>query len=306
VRRGAARARRRFGHVRPGPALALSSDKATSLRQEDIVTPLSRVLCVVDIDDAARTTFEQALAIARAHQARLLLVCPVPAGQPFNQRASERVAYLLKLRRLAEAADVDVHVSVQSGEAAEIALLHARSRAAALVVVGVEHGRADGYSWGAVAEDVLRSAACPTLVVPAGAPPRGAFERVLCAVTLSPHPDVSPAAARLLANPRAYTLTLFHAVASRSTGAAALQALQDAIPPDARGVAVARVGAGAAEAEILAAARAADADLLVIGARARNRLTRRLFGVTRALLTTSGCPVLAVPIASAAAHRAAA
>jgi nucleotide-binding universal stress UspA family protein len=264
------------------------------------------VLCVVDIDDAARTAFEQALAVARAHQARLLLVCPVPPGQPFNQRASERVAYLLQIRRAAEAADVDVHVSVQSGEAAEIALLHATSRAADLIVIGVGHGRADGYSWGAVAEDVLSSASCPTLVVPAGAALRGVFERVLCAVTLSPQPDVSPAAARLLAHPRGHTLTLFHAAGSEPAGAAALQALQEAIPADARGAAVARVGVGAAEAEILDAARGAGADLVVIGARPRNRLTRRLFGVTRALLTSSSCPVLAVPVPPAGARRLAA
>lgn len=260
------------------------------------MTRISRVLCAVDIDDAARTAFEQALAIARAHQARLLLVCPVAPGQPFNQRASERVAHLLMLRRQAEAEGADVQVSVQSGEAAEIVLLHAESRRVDLVVVGVEHGRADGYAWGAVAEDVLRSAPCPTLVVPAGASPKGAFVQLLCAVALTPRPDVPLADARRLADPRAHTVTLFHAAASRSAATEALHALQHTIPSGGTGVALARVGIGSAESEILSAARAIDADLLVIGARPRNRLARRLFGVTRALLTTSTCAVLAVPV----------
>lgn len=273
------------------------------------MTRISRVLCAVDIDDAARTAFEQALAIARVHQARLLLVCPVAPGQPFNQRASERVAYLLMLRRQAEAEDVDVQVSVQSGEAAEILLIHASSRRADLIVVGVEHGRADGYAWGAVAEDVLRAAPCPTLVVPAGAAPRGTFVQVLCAVALTPRPDVPLTDARQLADPRGHTLTLFHAAASRSAATEALHALQHTLPSGGTGaapapsagssVALARVGIGSAEAEILSAARAIDADLLVIGARPRNRLARRLFGVTRALLTTSSCAVLAVPVQAA-------
>jgi hypothetical protein len=41
-------------------------------------------------------------------------------------------------------------------------LLHAAARSAALIVIGVEHGRAQHRTFGAVAEDVLRSAPRPT------------------------------------------------------------------------------------------------------------------------------------------------
>lgn len=268
------------------------------------MTAFSRVLCAVDIDDRAQTAFEQALAIARTHRSRLVLVCPVPPGQPFNQRAAERVACLTRLRREAEAESVDVHVSVQSGEAAEIVLLHASSRRADLVVVSVEHGRGDGYAWGAVAEDVLRAAPCPTLVVPAGATPQAAFARMLCAVRFEPGRDVPLAAVQALADPHGHSLTLFTVAGSEAAGAAALQALQDALPADVRGAATARVGVGSAGAEILKAAQSLEADLLVIGARPRNRLTRRLFGVTRELLTSARCPVLAVPVETIDAARA--
>ena len=49
---------------------------------------LSRVLCAVDIDEPGRAAFAQALALARVHDAKLLLVCAVPSNQPFNWQAN--------------------------------------------------------------------------------------------------------------------------------------------------------------------------------------------------------------------------
>ena len=264
---------------------------------------ISRVLCAVDIDDAAGSAFAQALAVARARQAALLLVCAVPPGQPFNQRAADRVARLLKLRREAEAAGVDVRVSVQSGEPAEIVVLHAHARRADLIVISVEHGRADGRPWGAVAEDVLRAARCPTLIVPAGAPSRPAFGSLLCAVALSPDFDMPLETVLSVADPHGYRLTVLHVANGRGAGPAALKRVQALIPPAAEPVARARVAAGGVVREIEKAVRAVDADLVVIGARPRNRISRRLFGVTRQLLTTSRHPVLAVPLQAAVEKR---
>ena len=253
-------------------------------------------MCAVDIDDSSGSAFGQALAIARTRSARLLLVCAVPPGQPFNQRAPERVARLLKLRREAEAAGVDVRVDVQTGESVEILLLHGASRRADLMVVGVEHDRANGRPWGAVAEAVLRSAPCSTLVVPAGAAVRPSFSRILCTVDAPSDAGAAAAGATSLADARDAALTVFHVAGDRGGEAAILQRLQAVIPHRTGTPAAAHVAAGAVVPEILKAARTLGADLLVIGARPRSFVTRRLFGVTRAILAGASCPVLAVPM----------
>ena len=46
-----------------------------------------------------------------------------------------------------------------------------------------------------------------------------------------------------------------------------------------------------------------DADLIVIGSRRRTRVGRRLFGVTRELLTYAICPVLAIPFDTVGVRR---
>ena len=269
------------------------------------MTRITRIVCAVDVEDSARTAFEQALAIARARDARLLLVCAVPPGRPFSHGATERVAYLTRIRREAEAAGVAVYAAVQIGETAEIILLHARSRQADLIVIGAGHGRAHGHSWGLVAEDVLRSAPCPTLIVPAGASNRPSFANVLCAVDLAPHPDVPLTEVLPLVDAREHRLTVLHVVGGEKAETGALQALQEATPAHTRGRTFARVAIGAVEEEVMRAVRSLRCDLLVIGARPRTRIGRRLFGVTRALLGSAPCPVLAIPATAATARLAA-
>jgi nucleotide-binding universal stress UspA family protein len=270
---------------------------------EENVGDISRVLCAVDIDDSTCSAFRQALAIASARNARLLLVCAVPPEQPFSRRATDRLAYLLKVRREAEAAGVDVHVSVQTGETAEIVLLHASARQADLIVVAVDHGRGEGRPWGAVAEDVLRSARCATLIVPAGAAQQPAFANILCAVDLAGEPAPWLDDAMSLASPRERRITVLHVAGDQEAGRPALQRLQAVIPQEARSAALARVTVGAVAPEVLKSARSMEADLLVIGARRRSRITRRLFGVTRELLATSCCPVLAIPVETTGVRR---
>ena len=85
------------------------------------------------------------------------------------------------------------------------------------------------------------------------------------------------------------------AVSYRHLAEAALQKLQALIPPTDGGVVLARVTMGKVAPEILRAACASRADLVVVGAQPRSRLGRRLFGVTRRLLQEAPCPVLAVP-----------
>ena len=175
---------------------------------------LARVLCAVDIDEPGRAAFAQALALARAHDARMIIVYAVPPNRAFNTGATERVAYLLDLRAAAEAAGVEVRIDVQHGEAAEIILLHARARQPDLIVLSAAHGSgASGRRVGSVVEDVLRGASGPTLVVrrdrESSASP---LRNVLCAVDFSPASDAAIERALSLATGRERRLTLLHVV----------------------------------------------------------------------------------------------
>ena len=54
---------------------------------------IARVLCAVDIGEPGLAAFEQALALARVHAAKLIVVYAVPRSQSFNTGATEGVAY---------------------------------------------------------------------------------------------------------------------------------------------------------------------------------------------------------------------
>ena len=151
---------------------------------------IARVLCAVDTGEPGLAAFEQALALARVHDAKLIVVYAVPRSQSFNTGATERVAYLLNLRAAAEAAGVDVRVDVQHGEAAGIISLHARARQPDLIVLSTAHGNgANGLRVGAVlvivgtqsrnrlgrwmfgvTGQLLQEAPCPVLAVPTRTP----------------------------------------------------------------------------------------------------------------------------------------
>jgi nucleotide-binding universal stress UspA family protein len=277
---------------------------------------MSRVLCAVDIDDRTRSAFGQALAIARARGARLLLVCPVPPGEPFKRRATERLDYLLQLRTLAEAAGVAVHVSVQTGEAAEIVVLHAAAREVDLIVIGSRFARRLRAAAGAVtvAEDVLRTAVCPTLVVRTpNASPSGAFHNALCAVDLATVTRRAIEQAAALVDSREPRMTWLYVLSGpanhryapsrgvlhdyyRQLSADALRRLEALVPDAGEGRIQARVLVGPIANEVIGTAQVIDADLIVIGARPRSRLGRRFFGVTRQLLASAGPPLLAIPV----------
>ena len=81
----------------------------------------------------------------------------------------------------------------------------------------------------------------------------------------------------------------------RELGKDALRRLQDLIPAGRQGTVLARVAMGQVVPEILRAAQSSHADLVIVAARPRTRLGRRLFGVTRQLLRRAEWPVLAVP-----------
>src|SRR5688572_13211041 len=244
------------------------------MRGED-VKGISSVLCAVDIAEPGQAAFEQALALARSHDAKLLIVHGVPLGWSFNSGAAERAAYLRDLNARAQAAGVDVRVSVQSGEAAEIILLHAHARQSELIVVSAQHGKVNGRAFGSVAEDVLRGAECPTLIVPArGESPllRG-FDNALFAVDLSADSESVIERVLALVDRAEHRLTLLHVVRDTASGQAlsetqmlgkefdrdlatvSLRRLQKLIPAARHGTILARVATGQVVPEIVRAAR---------------------------------------------------
>ena len=262
------------------------------------MTPLSRVLCAVDIDERSNQVLDHALALARRHGAKLLILHAVSPLIAYSNGATERVDLLRRLRLRAEAVGVDVRVEVQQGPAEEIILLHAKARGVDLIVIGTSRRerRRGLSSW--IAERVLRDAPCPTLVVPEGATEPTITTSVVCAVDFS---SASPAVAEQalrLSDDGTRRVTLLHVSNGRDD--TALGKLQMLIPSSKNGVVLAEVAGGRPAAEIVRVAREMKAQLLVIGAEHRSALGSRLFGKTAQLLRDAPCLVLAVPAVAAA------
>jgi len=260
------------------------------------VKPLSRVLCAVDIEERSNHVLDHALAVARRHGAKLLILHAISPLMAYSNGATERVDLLRRLRLRAESVGVDVRVEVQQGPADEIILLHARARSVDLIVIGTSRreNRRGLSRW--IAERVLRDAPCPTLIVREGA--TNPTTSVVCAVDFS---SASPAVveeALRLSDDGGRRVTLLHVSNGRDD--AALRRLQSLIPSSKHRAVLAEVVVGHPAAEIVRVAREMKAQLLVIGAVRRSALGSRLFGKTGQLLRDATCPVLAVPAVSAA------
>jgi nucleotide-binding universal stress UspA family protein len=153
---------------------------------------------------------------------------------------------------------------------------------------------------GWIAEQVLRDAPCPTLVIPEASEAPALFERVLCAADFSPASHAAIREAVQLSEYSKQPITLLHVADGRASNPDALAKLQSMIPQSDAGSAVARVANGRPASEILRAARNTNAQLIVIGAGRRTRVGRRLFGNTGQLLRDTRFPILAVPVRDAA------
>ena len=148
---------------------------------------LHTILHPTDFSENSRHAFQAACAWARDHQATLILfhvvpppvgsILPQPAPNPLEPAESQEA---LKRWRFAwpEPLDLDVRVEhrVAEGEAPQEILRLARALKCDLIIMGT-HGRAGlgRLLAGSVAEEVLRKAPCPVLVVktpgPEAAPP---------------------------------------------------------------------------------------------------------------------------------------
>jgi nucleotide-binding universal stress UspA family protein len=142
--------------------------------------PSDLIVCATDFSEAAKSAFEWAAGFARREGARisLLHVLPDPTRSREDLAADGAVFEAAQLddaraRLGAEAAStfratgVTVEPEILRGRPEVCILEHARLRAARAIVVGVsEQLLLERWVLGSVAERIVRSAACPVVVVP--------------------------------------------------------------------------------------------------------------------------------------------
>lgn len=257
----------------------------------DHATP-HRILVALNLAEDRDPAFERALGLAKSSGAQLYLLHAVPADYPFSFRAAERLRRTEELRRRAEAAGVRTVVAEQTGDPAEIIVLHADARSVDFIVMGTE--RRTGWALfrrPSVAEHVLRRTKRPTLVVAAHDLVDGeGFKNIVVGV------DLSPASTRLidkainLLGRRPRHVTAIHAVDSVGPRGAfghrmgwlvpeyrghvlgqARRRLKALMPqsPDTEVKLRARVAAGAVADTIRTHADDVNADLIVLGRSSR-------------------------------------
>jgi nucleotide-binding universal stress UspA family protein len=283
------------------------------------MTGFSRVLAGVDFSRAARDAFDYALALCARSGAELIAVHAVRPDRPFSWHARARMTLMERLRADAARADVPFTERIQSGDAAEIILLHARSLQPDAIVVGThQRGGIDRLRAGSVAERVAARAAVPVLLVPqrrrlSPAPP---FRHAAVAVDFSSASDRAIEQALALAAGPSSRLTLIHVVPGFSSAVRpyldgyAVMPYQDERIHEARqrlrlaaasartaGMSVdTRVVSGDTSSEINRMVDTIGADALVVGVPKRGAMSRAVFGTTAArLLRSVEVPLLAVP-----------
>ena len=291
---------------------------------------IAHVLCPVDFSEISQHALDHAAAIARWYEARLTLLhvfanLPAMDLPPLALEDADRERLMSDLRRMATAVPRDVRVEFDVQEAPyihEAVLAQVGARHADLLVIGT-HGRS-GFQrlfLGSVTEKVIRTATCPTLVVPPQAPdvPAGSaiqFRRILCAVDFSESSLGALQYAINMAEEADAQLTVLHVVefppvlvdepgmslpdlsgVREATAAQARQKLWELIPEQARTYCTVETAVveGRAYREILRHATEGQSSLIVMGVHGRGALNMLVFGsTTHHVIRTSECPVLIV------------
>jgi nucleotide-binding universal stress UspA family protein len=291
------------------------------------------ILCPTDFSDASHHAFEHAIAIAGYYRARIVSVHAVspapllvpgyaPIGGPYfppdlvGNEIDQAKAQAVEEAGAAGAAGLPIDVVVRSGGTVRLILECAEETGADLIVLGT-HG-AGGFEHlvlGSVTEKVMRKAACPVLTVPprAQATSNLPFERMLCPIDFSGPSLAAFELACSLARESGAQLTMLHVVdwshPSGSHGVAHFEVPEFAryLEDDARtrlsqmaadvagtGLApVIELAYGRPHRQVIAAAEAIRADLIVMGVHGQHALNTMLFGsTTNHVVRSATCPVL--------------
>lgn len=300
---------------------------------------VDRILCPVDLSPCSRTALLHALALARWYEATVTVLhvfqqvavvdtsaAALGAGIYAPPVALADVDRAAVERRLAEfvaatPGAAGVTVCVRDGvNVREEILREAGEIAADLLVLG-SHGLTGlkRLVLGSTAENVLRHAATPVLIVPAhaaDAPAAGVpFRRIVCAVDFDADSYRALRYAFDLAQESEAQLTLLHAVempavhvgaedltvdlesVRETVRGAARERLRALVPEAVRAACTvhAEVAEGNAHDVILHTADEGRADLIIMGVRSRDAVDVALFGShTHAVVRAAHCPVLTV------------
>lgn len=300
---------------------------------------IDRILCPVDLSVNSRAALRYAAALGKWYDAAVTVLhvfrqapivdtaaatlggavyaAPVTLSDVDLRALKERVAAFVADTPGAGAVSIEVREGINVRE--EI-LREAGAQGADLLVLG-SHGLTGvkRLVLGSTAEDVLRHATTPVLVVPAHAPdvpPAGVpFTCIVCAVDFHAESYRALRYAFDLAQESDAQLTLLHAVQMPAVHAGAEDLLYDTesvretvmrdarvrleslVPEAARAYCTvqATVAEGPAQTVILQLATDVHADLIIMGVRNRDAFDVALFGShAQAVVRAAQCPVLTV------------
>ncbi len=292
---------------------------------------IHRILCPLDLSDFSKRAFEHGLVLARWYGAKVVALHVFAGFMPPGDEST----YPAWLRRVPEARkeiDRELHEQVSSplaegmdvplvlreGDPVAGILAEAKAMAADLVVMST-HGRSgfDRLTLGSVAYKVLRKSPCPVLIVPAQQARQGEFQgyrRIICATDFSPDSGHALDFALSIAERAGSRLTIAHVVEVAENpevleGDSPLAVVRreriEKAHARLRELVAAREGQepavdetvriGRPYVELLALAKATEADLLVLGVRGRGAIDLTLFGSTTAqVVRRAACDVLTV------------
>ncbi len=298
----------------------MSSDSANSRSDQVRSGSLyQRILVATDFSRISGYALGHAYAIARQLHAKLFLVHVIPKELPFvppeafNETIGKAREYgqkeLKKLAAVAGLDDLEHHEILAEGPVWSTLQDLIRSELIDLLVIGT-HGRTSNrtLALGSVAEEIFRSAACPVLTVgPQAKVPEGAtppFKNLLYATNFKPHAERASSVAYYLEREHPAHLSVLHVVEEAGKDlTAGNHILNDFLVKRMRKTMPAEclnrcepdflVRFGEPGEEILHAATASHADLIILGLRPAEKLAGYLpSAVAYRIVCQASCPVL--------------
>ena len=283
---------------------------------------LTKILVTTDFSEVSDRALDYAIALARRYDARIYLA-HVITPDPF-QFAEPQLAQATyeKVRQAAEEGITDILISGKlRGVPHEVLMEEGNvwptldklitEHEIDLVVVGTHgRGKVQKILIGSVAEEIFRQADCAVLTVGPGVKGDTATEiepkSILFATDFGPGAEKAAAHAFSLAQEHDARVTLLHVIESAAAYTEESVARQREInvvrmkqlmPPGSENWCKPefRVTFGSAAEEILIAARESEADLVVMGAKARRSLAGHVpLTIAYNVVTKASCPVLTV------------
>ncbi len=296
---------------------------------------IRRILLPTDFSHESVAALPHAIAFARIFDADLALMHVVPTVTGALEKAMlpyqllpdleadalrEAESDLRAFARPAQDAGLRPTRVVRSGVASQEILAEAVAMAADLIIIGTRGlGGIERFVLGSVADQLLRHSLCPVLTVcheegrTWSAP--GLIESILCAVDFTPTAHAAIDLALRLAGAKNARVTVLHVAEQDQPDVSQPQAgvperepvevasespanawLRFVVPADSSIRVQTRVTAGVAHEEILRVALDEQADVIIMGTRARGPVGRAIFGATcDHVVRGATCPVLTIP-----------